>query len=77
MSGRPPIPNVAPTLAELLDVSSSSAYESLSEPSKEILAAVAGGKLHHGGHRVLRWNASCLATVERNDNLMFANEKCG
>jgi len=47
-------------------------YQSLSEPSKKILAAVARGKLHHGGHPVLRWNASCLATVERNDNLMFA-----
>ena len=47
-------------------------YMSLSEPSKKILAAVAQGKLHHGGHPVLRWNASCLATVERNDNLMFA-----
>ena len=47
-------------------------YQSLSEPSKKTLAAVARGKLHHGGHPVLRWNASCLATVERNDNLMFA-----
>jgi|ERR1035441_4147568 phage terminase large subunit-like protein len=47
-------------------------YMSLSEPSKKILAAVARGKRHHGGHPVLRWNASCLATVERNDNLMFA-----
>jgi phage terminase large subunit-like protein len=47
-------------------------YQSLSEPSKKILAAVARGKLHHGAHPVLRWNASCLATVERNDNLMFA-----
>jgi phage terminase large subunit-like protein len=47
-------------------------YMSLSEPSKKILAAVARGKLHHGTHPVLRWNASCLATVERNDNLTFA-----
>jgi len=39
---------------------------------EKILAAVARGKLHHGAHPVLRWNASCLATVERNDNLMFA-----
>ena len=46
-------------------------YQSLSEPSKKILAAVARGKLHHGAHPVLRWNASCLATVGRNDNLMF------
>jgi phage terminase large subunit-like protein len=47
-------------------------YQSLSEPSKKILAAVARGKLHHGAHPVLRWIASCLATIERNDNLMFA-----
>jgi phage terminase large subunit-like protein len=47
-------------------------YQSLSEPSKKILTAVARGKLHHGGDPVLRWNASCLATISRNDNLMFA-----
>jgi phage terminase large subunit-like protein len=29
-------------------------------------------QLHHGGHPVLRRNASCLATISRNDNLMFA-----
>ena len=29
-------------------------------------------KLHHGGHPVLRWNASCLTAKEQNDNLMFA-----
>jgi phage terminase large subunit-like protein len=43
----------------------------LSEPSKKLLELVAGGKFHHGGHPVLRWNASCLATKENNDNLMF------
>ena len=37
-----------------------------------MLASVARGELYHGGHPALRWNASCLATVERNDNLMFA-----
>jgi phage terminase large subunit-like protein len=47
-------------------------YQRLSEPSKKTLAAFACGKLRHAGHPVLRWNASCLATVERNDNLMFA-----
>jgi phage terminase large subunit-like protein len=36
-----------------------------------VLAAVARGKLQHGAHQVLRWNASCPAAVERNDNLMF------
>jgi phage terminase large subunit-like protein len=43
----------------------------LSEPSKKLLELVAGAKLHHGGHPVLRWNASCLSTKESNDNLMF------
>jgi phage terminase large subunit-like protein len=44
----------------------------LSEPSKKLLELVASGKLHHGGHPVLRWNASCLTAKEQNDNLMFA-----
>ena len=43
----------------------------LSEPSKKLLELVAAGKLRHGGHPVLRWNASCLSTKESNDNLMF------
>ena len=46
-------------------------YGSLSEPSKKLLELVASGALHHGDNPVLRWNASCLSTVERNDNLMF------
>ena len=44
----------------------------LSEPSKKLLELVAAGKLRHGGHPVLRWNASCLAAKENNDNLMFS-----
>ena len=47
-------------------------YATLSEPSKKFLEIVASGKLHHGGHPILRWNASCLATKETNDCLMFA-----
>jgi phage terminase large subunit-like protein len=47
-------------------------FQTLSEPSKKILSTVACGKFHHGGHPVLRWNANCLSTIERNDNLMFA-----
>lgn len=47
-------------------------YATLSEPSKRLLELVITGKLHHGGHPVLRWNANCLATIERNDNLMFS-----
>jgi phage terminase large subunit-like protein len=43
----------------------------LSEPSKKLLELVTGGKLRHGGHPVLRWNASCLVAKETNDNLMF------
>jgi phage terminase large subunit-like protein len=43
----------------------------LSEPSKKLLELVAGGKLHHGGHPVLRWNAGCVTVKEQNDNLIF------
>jgi len=46
-------------------------YATLSEPSKKLLELVTAGKLHHGGHPVLRWNASCVAAKEANDNLMF------
>src|SRR5271163_3441082 len=44
---------------------------SLSEPSKKLLELVVSGKLHHGGHPVLRWNASCVTANGKNDNLMF------
>jgi phage terminase large subunit-like protein len=44
---------------------------SLNEPSKKLLKLVASGKLYHGGHPVLRFNASCVTARERNDNLMF------
>ncbi len=47
-------------------------YATLSEPSKKLLALVAQKQLHHGGHPVLRWNASCVSTKESNDNLMFS-----
>jgi phage terminase large subunit-like protein len=43
----------------------------LSAPSKKLLELVATDALLHGGHPVLRWNASCLSTKESNDNLMF------
>jgi phage terminase large subunit-like protein len=46
-------------------------FASLSEPSKKILELVTAGELHHGGHPVLRWNASCVTAKELNDNLMF------
>jgi phage terminase large subunit-like protein len=47
-------------------------YATLSEPSNKILELVASGKLRHGAHPILRWNASCLSTKESNDCLMFA-----
>ena len=47
-------------------------YSMLSEPCKKILELVANGKLHHGGHPVLRWNAMCLCSKEHNDQLMWA-----
>lgn len=43
----------------------------LSEPSKRLLELIIEGKFHHGGHPVLRWNASCVASRELNDNLLF------
>lgn len=52
-------------------------YATLSEPSKKFLELVASGKLRHGGHPVLRWNASCLSTKETNDCLMFAKPERG
>jgi len=47
-------------------------FATLSEPSKKLLELVASAKLRHGGHPILRWNASCLSSKEHNDNLMFA-----
>jgi len=46
-------------------------FMSLSEPSKKLLELVTSGKLYHGGHPVLRWNASGVTAKEQNDNLMF------
>lgn len=46
-------------------------FATLSEPSKKFLELVVAGKLRHGGHPILRWNASCLSSKEHNDNLMF------
>ena len=48
-------------------------YWSLSEPSKKLLELVAQGRLWHGGHPLLRWNASCVSTTtDGRDNIMFA-----
>jgi phage terminase large subunit-like protein len=46
--------------------------QTLNEPSKKLLSLVKSRKVTHGNHPVLRWNASCLSTVERNDALMFS-----
>jgi phage terminase large subunit-like protein len=46
-------------------------FAMLSEPSKKLLELVTAGKLRHGGHPVMRWNASCLTAKETHDNLMF------
>lgn len=48
-------------------------YQTCSEPTKKVLQAIVQGKLHHGGHPVLRWHASSAATTtDGRDNLMFA-----
>lgn len=47
-------------------------YATLSLASKKVLELVKTGRFYHGGHPVLKWNASCLSTQEFNDNLKFA-----
>jgi phage terminase large subunit-like protein len=45
-------------------------YRMISEPTKKLLELVTAGKLRHGGHPVLRWNADCLNTKsDGNDNI--------
>jgi len=39
-------------------------YGSMSNPTKEFLALIAGGKLQHGGNPVARWAADNMVTVE-------------
>jgi len=47
-------------------------FQTLSEPTKKVLKSVILGKLHHGDHPVLRWNAGCTATADDGrDNVMF------
>jgi len=48
-------------------------YQSLSEATKKIIELVVAGKLRHGKHPVLRWQAGCAATItDGRDNKMFA-----
>lgn len=45
----------------------------MSEPSKKLIELVAQGRFNHGGHPVLKWNASAVTTVtDGRDNIMFA-----
>jgi phage terminase large subunit-like protein len=47
-------------------------YQMLSEPTKKMLELVAQGKLHHGGHPVLKWHASSASLMrDKKDNVMF------
>jgi phage terminase large subunit-like protein len=46
-------------------------FATLSEANKKFLEIITSGKLRHGGHPILRWNASCLSSKEHNDNLLF------
>ena len=39
-------------------------FQSLAAPTKELLKLVASGRLAHGGHAVLRWNASNLSVKQ-------------
>jgi phage terminase large subunit-like protein len=41
----------------------------LSEAIKKLLGLIATGNLKHGGHPVMRWNASCMSTKSDNDNV--------
>jgi phage terminase large subunit-like protein len=45
-------------------------YSLLSEPTKKLLAWYLDGKIWHGNHPVLNWNASCLALqADHKDNV--------
>jgi phage terminase large subunit-like protein len=42
-----------------------------SDPNKKLLELIAQGKFRHGGHPILRFNASCLSTKERDGLVRF------
>jgi phage terminase large subunit-like protein len=45
-------------------------YQSLSEPTKRLLALVLEGKMRHGGHPVLRWMAdNVVVRTDENENV--------
>ena len=39
-------------------------YKSMNEPSKALERHIVSGKLAHGGHPVLRWNAANVCVVQ-------------
>lgn len=45
-------------------------YTHLSAPTKKLLALISQHKLRHGGHPVLRWNASCLSVKSDGNDLV-------
>ena len=46
-------------------------YQPMSFFTKAFLESIAAGKIHHGGHPVLRWSADCLTLkTDRNDNIL-------
>jgi len=47
-------------------------YADMNAPCKKLIELVMHGKIRHGNHPILRWNASCLSTEENNDLLKFA-----
>jgi phage terminase large subunit-like protein len=49
-------------------------FRTLSEPTKELAALLAQGKLKHGGHPVLRWMADNL-TIRQDANGNIAPDK--
>lgn len=46
-------------------------FAHLTAPSKKLIELVEAGTLAHGGHPILRWNASCAVKKELNDNMKF------
>jgi phage terminase large subunit-like protein len=51
-------------------------YASLTAPFKHLLGLVAGGKLRHGGHPVLRWMAAnCAAEQDAAGNIKPSKAK--
>lgn len=51
-------------------------FASMSGPSKEFERLVIEGKLHHGGHKVLRWMASnCAAEMDAAGNIKPSKKK--